>query len=520
MRSVTNGLRFGLVVLAAVGLIGCAGVTDDGSGSGSGSGSGGPGTPPTTSSAYLKASNPDAGDQLGFSVALSDDGNTLVAGAPLESSGASGINGNQGDNGISQAGAVYVYARSGGSWSQEAYIKASNPNASDQFGLSVALSADGHTLAVGTSLEDSNATGFNGNQADESASQSGAVYVFARSGVTWSQQAYIKASNTEAGDEFGLAIALSGDGNTLAVGARLEDSNATGIGGNQSDNLAPQSGAVYVFTRGGNIWTQQAYVKASNTESNDWFGGSLALSDDGNTMSVGARQEDSSATGINAGQGDNLATDSGAVYLFTRNAGTWSQQDYLKASNSQANDLFGVSVTLSGDGNTLAVAACCEDGSSTGINGNQADNGASGSGAVFVFTRTANVWSQQAYVKSTNTGSGDQFGLTLLLSRDGNTVIVGSAQEDSAIDKEPSDDSLGDSGAVYVLTRSGGTWSHQRFLKASNANSNNHFGSAVGASGNGATVAVGAPLEDSNAAGIDANRNDNSALDAGAVYVY
>jgi hypothetical protein len=183
-------------------------------------------------------------------------------------------------------------------------------------------------------------------------------------------------------------------------------------------------------------------------------------------------------------------------------------------------DLFGVSVTLSGDGNTLAVGACCEDGSSTGINGNQGDNGTSGSGAVFVFTRIANVWSQQAYVKSANTGSGDQFGLPVLLSSDGNTMVVASAFEDSAIDKAPSDNSLLDSGAVYVLTRSGVTWSHQRFLKASNANTNDHFGSAVGISGNGATVAVGADLEDSGAAGINANRNDNSASDAGAVYVY
>ena len=100
---------------------------------------------------------------------------------------------------------------------------------------------------MGTNSEDSNATGVNGNQADNSASDSGAVYVFTRSGSSWSQQAYVKASNTEANDNFGISVALSADGNTLAVGAYGEDSNATGINGNQADNSASSSGAVYVY---------------------------------------------------------------------------------------------------------------------------------------------------------------------------------------------------------------------------------------------------------------------------------
>jgi hypothetical protein len=136
-----------------------------------------------------------------------------------------------------------VFTRTGGVWSQQAYVKASNTEVSDQFGASLALSGD--SLAVGAPGEDSNATGINGNQADNSASTSGAVYVFTRTGGVWSQQAYVKASNTGALDEFGTSLALSG--NTLAIGAYFEDSNATGIGGNQSDNSAQDSGAVYVY---------------------------------------------------------------------------------------------------------------------------------------------------------------------------------------------------------------------------------------------------------------------------------
>src|SRR5262249_35134640 len=159
------------------------------------------------------------------------------------------------------AGAVYVFTRTPSSWSQEAYVKASNPGAGDAFGFCVALSADGSTLAAGASGEDSVATGINGNQADNSASNAGAGYAFARNGTRWSQQAYVKASSTEAGDSFGASVALSADGAVLAVGAPLEDSSATGINNSQA-NGATDSGAVYVFARSGSVWAQQAYVKA------------------------------------------------------------------------------------------------------------------------------------------------------------------------------------------------------------------------------------------------------------------
>lgn len=260
-------------------------------------------------SAYVKASNTEANDWFGFSVSLSGD--TLAVGAYVESSNATGINGNQANNSAQASGAVYVFVRSGSQWTQQAYLKASNADAVDRFGFSVSLSGD--TLAVGTWGEDSNATGVNGNQADNSASSSGAVYVFVRSGSQWSQQAYLKASNTGAGDDFGSSVSLSGD--TLAVGAVGEDSNAMGVNGNQADNNAPSSGAVYVFVRSGSQWSQQAYLKASNTGANDFFGSVVSLS--GDTLAVGARSEDSNATGVNGNQADNSAQDSGAGYVFS-----------------------------------------------------------------------------------------------------------------------------------------------------------------------------------------------------------
>src|SRR5439155_4383168 len=131
------------------------------------------------------------------------------------------------------------------------------------------------------------AIGVDGNQSDNSASQAGAAYVFVRSGATWSQQAYLKASNTETYDVFGSSVAVSGD--TVVVGAVGEYSNATGVNGNQSDNSAPSSGAAYVFVRNAGFWTQQAYLKASTTGSIDEFGSSGAVS--GATEVVGAVTE-------------------------------------------------------------------------------------------------------------------------------------------------------------------------------------------------------------------------------------
>lgn len=198
------------------------------------------------------------------------------------------------------------------------YFKASNTGAYDELGTAVALSEDGNTLVVSARREASNATGIGGDQANNSVLSAGAVYVFVRDkpGV-WSQQAYIKASNTGVGDRFGDIVALSSDGNTLAVGAYREGSNATGIGGDQADNSAGYAGAVYVFVRDdAEVWSQQAYVKASNTAADDLFGHGVALSGNGNVLAVGAVREDGDATGIGGDQDSDAILDSGAVYLY------------------------------------------------------------------------------------------------------------------------------------------------------------------------------------------------------------
>ena len=138
------------------------------------------------------------------------------------------------------------------------------------------------------------------------------------------QTAYLKASKPAMGAHFGNggaleghAVALSGDGNTLAVGAQLENGGSKGINGKQDDLSAEDSGALYLFTRSGTTWTQQAYVKGSNTEAYDEFGSSMALSNDGKLIAIGARGEASAAKGVNGNQNDNSAMGAGAVYIFT-----------------------------------------------------------------------------------------------------------------------------------------------------------------------------------------------------------
>ena len=257
---------------------------------------------------------------------------------------------------------------------QQAYLKASNTGTQDQFGGPVAISGD--TIVVGVRYEDSGTTGVN-SVPNESAANSGAAYALVRSGTTWTQQAYLKAFNTEPGDEFG-SVAISGD--TIVVGAKYEDTAAVGVN-NPPIGWTPDSGAAYVFVRNGTTWTQQAYLKASDSIAGAEFGTSVAIS--GNTIVVGVWKR-------------------GAVYVFVRSGSTWTEQSKLQL------DPNGRSVAISGD--TIAI-------------------GAPGSDAVYVFSRSGTTWTQQAYIIASNSGTGDGFGSSIGLS--GDTLVAGASSEDS-----------------------------------------------------------------------------------------
>jgi len=363
--------------------------------------------------AKATASDGAATDQFAYAVSISD-GTALV--------------GSWGDDDRgSSSGSVYVFTRSGGIWTQQAKLTASDGQSDDQFGVSVSL--DGDTALVGASGD------------DDRGATSGSTYVFVRSGSTWTQQAKLTASDGAANDYFGISVSLSGG--TALVGAWGDDDKGSG------------SGSAYVFTRSGTTWTQQAKLTASDGVASDSFGSSVALS--GDTALVSAFLD------------DDRGSASGSAYVFTRSGTTWSQQAKLTAADGAGSDYFGISVALSAD--TALIGAYADD-----------DKGGS-SGSAYVFTRSGATWSQQAKLTAADGAANDNFGYSIALS--GDTALVGAYLDD---------DRGSNSGSAYIFIRSGGSWSQQRKLTATDGAADDYFGYAVALSGD--TALVGAYLDD------------------------
>jgi hypothetical protein len=398
--------------------------------------------------AFLKAFNADEGDGLGWALDITEDGGKLVTSAVFEDSNSIDTPGN---DDAESAGAAYVFSKNvDGIWplpgDRVPYLKASNAEALDFFGAAVSISGDGSRIAIAATSEDSNATGIDGDQDNNDAEASGAVYVFRNLFGNWEQEAYIKASNTDAEDFFGQSLTLNHSGDLLVVGAPGESSaDAT----DQSDNSKNGAGAVYVFTRDGEVWSQTAFIKASNADAaqqsgdivGDQFGASVALSEDSSLLLIGAPNEDSIATGIDGDQSDNSIRNAGAAYLFSRNGNDWAQTVYIKASNTGQLDEFGSAVTLNKSGDAMLIAARRESSSATGINGTQNIDNVPDAGATYYFENSMGTWQQKAFVKASVRGFGLQFGWQLAMAEDGDILAIST----------PFEDTFGtDSGAVFL----------------------------------------------------------------------
>lgn len=389
-----------------------------------------------------------------------------------------------------------------------AFLKAAHASAGDELGASVAVSADGSVVVVGARGESSGARGVGGDQSDESASRSGAAFVFRREGGAYRQEAYLKAARADAGDELGYRVAISGDGETIAVGALEEGGGGGALG--EDDESAPRSGAVYVFHRtAGATWTQEAYVKASGAGAGDYFSESLALSADGKVLAVGAVKESSSAQGIGGNETNNDAEWSGAVYVFARAAGTggasaWTQQAYVKSSTSRARDLFGWSVALSADGSRMVVGA---PGDSRDAAGAVDLTLMESSGAAFVFDRAGSDWSEKQRIKGQGTSANARFGGAVALSASGETLAVGAFG------------AFGTEGASYVYDVSAGAFTQRAYLTAPVPELGACFGWSVSLSGDGRQLAVSAYGDGAGSKGVDGV--DGAPLaSSGAVHVY
>ena len=314
---------------------------------------------------------------------------------------------------------------------EEAKLTASDAADGDVFGYSVALSGD--TAVVGAWNDD--------HAGGESA---GSAYVFTRSGTTWSEQQKLTASDPAAGEWFGISVALSGD--TVVVGA------------SQDHGSAPFAGAAYVFVRSGTSWTEQQKLTASDAAAGDGFGISVALS--GDTAVVGADHDDF-ADGHTQG----------SAYVFVRSGVSWGEQQKLTASDAASIDSFGQSVAISGD---------------TAVIGAQLDDFARGDaqGSAYVFTRSGTTWSEQQKLTASDATDGAWFGYSVGTS--GDTVVIGAPYEDNSGGTT--------AGSAYVFVRQGTSWSEQQKLTASDASSDDVFGTSVSLSGD--TVIVGAPTDD------------------------
>jgi len=416
----------------------------------------GPDWTATTQQAILQASDAEASDKFGYSVGI--DGDTLIVGAFLE------------DTAGTNAGAAYVFTRSGTSWSQQAKLQSSDIEAVDVFGSSVAI--DGDTVVVGARAEDTGGT------------DAGSAYIFTRSGTSWSQQAKLQSSDIQAGDIFGSSVTIEGD--TVVVGAYLEDTGGT------------SAGAAYVFTRSGTSWSQQAKIQSSDIAAGDNFG-RYSLHLNSNTLVVGAHNENK--TGAIDG--------AGSAYVFTRSGTSWSQQAKLVASDASQGSSFGQSVAI--DGDTIVVGAHKE--STVVVNG----------GAAYIFTRSGTTWSQQARIISSDVtawpaagsvtnslGYASEFGFQV--SIEGDTVIVAAPKNNE--ETYPGDGYH--AGAGYIFTRSGTSWTEVEKLTASNWDDGTGTGTL--------RLAIGQSLAMSNKTVVlcstRARDPVSNAYDAGAAYTF
>jgi hypothetical protein len=358
------------------------------------------------------------------------DGDTAFIGAPY-------------DDGFN--GSVYVYTRTGATWTQQQKLTPSDPGVDDTFGVRIAL--QGETALIGAddeiSRDDPGAVyvftrtgttwteqqiltppdgdpfdGFccpalDGDTAiisawldDDMGVDAGALYVFTRTGTTWTQQAKLFAAEAMAGEMFGWEVSLDGD---TALTSTYDPWN---------DTVTP--GAAYVFTRTGTTWTQQAKLVGSDTVPGDTFGSDVSL--DSDTAIVGAPND------------DEIGLYSGSAFVFTRIGTTWTEQAKLHGSHEDAYDWIGVSVSL--DGDTALIGAADDEG-----------NGA-GSGSAYVFTRTGTTWTEQQYLLASDGKINDNFGWPVYL--DGDTAFIGAFYNPA---------SGPNSGSVYVFAKTNLTFS-------------------------------------------------------------
>lgn len=396
------------------------------------------------------------------------------------------------------------------------YLKSIEADPSDYFGANVVVSNDGSTLAVSAPMEDGGAVGVNGDYTNNELAYAGAVYIYRKDrSDEWQLEAYVKSSHPDARDNFGSAIDLSSNGRTLVVAAEFEDGAYAGMNGDASDNNLLQSGAVYIFERQvDKRWKQTNYIKASSPYSFGRFGRSISLSLDSQYLAIGAL-DFVGKDGVH--QSELELQSSGVIYLFERQSDeVWSEIQKIAMRDGNLNPDFGYVIDLSKDGSYLVV------GSPNFTNVLGSDSTAK-KGSVELFQKSDfDQWVFQNQIHSNAVTATHAFGAAVSLSGAGDRLAIGDyLQQIPTVDQMGGLDYLNQAGAVYLYDRADNDfWNPIRLIEASNAGSGDHFGYALSLSSDGQSLAVGALDEDARADGFLSAPNDDSSLNAGAVYLF
>ncbi len=383
----------------------------------------------------INASDAEVNDWFGESVSIKGD--YAIVGAP---------NGDEGGyGGMSDTGSAYIYKKDSSSWIEQAKLIASDSGLYNEFGSSVSISDD--YAIVGARYGD--VGGYGG------ASDTGSAYIFKRDGVLWTEQAKLIASDPETDNEFGSSVSINGD--YAIVGSPYGDEGGYGGSGD--------IGAAYIFKRDGVLWTEQAKLIASDPETDNEFGSSVSIN--GDYAIVGSPYYSEGGYGGKSYMG--------SAYIFKRDGVSWTEQAKLTASDGEAYDQFGVSVSINGDYAIVGTRYGDEGGY-----GGERDKG-----SVYIFKRDNTLWTEQTKLTASDGETYDEFGASV--SIDGNYAMVG-----APYNNEGGYGGVIDKGAVYIFKRDGVSWTGQTKLTAPDGDVNDNFGASVSISGGNSIV--GAPF--------------------------
>lgn len=327
----------------------------------------------------------------------------------------------------------------------------------DRFGGSVALSSDGTTAIIGASADE-----------DPNGVDAGSAYVFDASGESWTQQAKLTPVDGNADDRFGKSVAVSSDGTTAIIGSSYD-----------GEPNGREAGSAYVFEVSGGSWTQAAKLTPEEGDADDHFGWAVALSSDGTTAIIGASYDE-----------DPNGGGAGSAYVFEARSGAWTQHAKLTPDDGNTDDHFGWAVAVSSDGTTAVISAT-----------DRGDSDGSETRAAYVFETSSGAWTQEAKLTPDDGDSDDWFGVSVSVSGNGTTAIVGASADDDPNGRL--------AGSAYVFEENGSDWSRQTKIAPDDGDSDDFFGQSVAVSGDGTTTVIGAPTDE-----------DPNTYGAGSAYVF